>query len=90
VRNQVGAIVATLLWFLVFEPLAALLAALLAGDIAGRSPISKYLPGAALSGIVGATGGHAGLRIGPAIAVASAYVAALALLGGVAMARRDP
>lgn len=90
VRNQVGAIVATLLWFLVVEPLVALLAALLAGDITEQAPISKYLPGAALSGIVGGTGGHAGLRIVPAIAVASAWVGALALVGAAAMVRRDP
>jgi hypothetical protein len=89
-RNQVGAIVATLLWFLVIEPLVALLVALLRGDISDQAPISKYLPGAAFNAIVGGSGAHAGLRIGPAIAVGSAWVAALALGGSVAMMRRDP
>jgi ABC-2 type transport system permease protein len=90
VRNQVGAIVATLLWFLALEPLVGLLAALLQGDISETSAISKYLPGAALGAVVGGAGGDASLRIGPAIAVTAAYVAALALVGGVAMVRRDP
>jgi ABC-type transport system involved in multi-copper enzyme maturation permease subunit len=86
IRNQVGAIVATLLWFLVVEPLVALLVALLRGDISDQAEISRYLPGAALSAIVG----ESGLRIGPAIALASTYVAALAVVGAVAMVRRDP
>jgi ABC-2 type transport system permease protein len=90
IRNQVGAIVATLLWFLALEPLVALLAALLQGDISDQSEISKYLPGAALSAIVGGSGGDAGLPIGPAIAIAAAYVAGLAVVGAVAMVRRDP
>jgi hypothetical protein len=90
IRNQVGAIVATLLWFLALEPLVALVAALVQGDISDQAAISEYLPGAALSAIVGGAGGHGGLRIGPAIALASLYVVALAGLGAVAMVRRDP
>jgi ABC-2 type transport system permease protein len=90
VRNQVGAIVATLLWFLVVEPLVAVLAALIRGDISDQAAISKYLPGAAFDSIVGGVGGDAALRAGPAIAVAAAYVAGLAVVGAVAMVRRDP
>jgi ABC-2 type transport system permease protein len=90
VRNQVGAIVATLLWFLVAEPLLAVLAALVRGNIADQAEISKYLPGAAFDSIVGGVGGDAALGTGPAIALAAAYVAGLAVVGAVAMVRRDP
>jgi ABC-type transport system involved in multi-copper enzyme maturation permease subunit len=90
IRNQVGAIVATLLWFLALEPLVALLAALLQGGISDQAAITEYLPGAALSAIVGGAGGNGGLRIGPAIALSSAYVVALAVVGALAMVRRDP
>ena len=89
-QNQVGAIITTFVWFLVVEPLLAVLAALLAGDISEQSPISKYLPGAAFDALVGGTGGDAGLRFGPALALAIAYVAALSALGALAMTRRDP
>lgn len=90
VRNQVGAIVATLLWFLIVEPLVAVLAGLIQGDITDQAAISKYLPGAAFDSIVGGVSGDAALGAGPAIGLAAAYVAALGVLGAVAMVRRDP
>jgi ABC-2 type transport system permease protein len=85
-RNQVGAIVAVFVWFLIVEHLVALLAALATRDIDNAEAIARYLPGGAFAGIVGATE----LRGGAAIALAAAYVAVLGTLGGFAIARRDP
>lgn len=85
-RNQVGAVVAVFVWFLIVEHLFALLVALAAGNIDDRDAIVRYLPGGAFGGIVGGTE----LRAGAAIALAAAYVAALAVVGGLAMVRRDP
>jgi ABC-2 type transport system permease protein len=85
-RNQVGAIVAVFVWFLIVEHLFALLVALATRDIDNAEAIIRYLPGGAFSGIVGATE----LRGGAAIALAAAYVAVLGTLGGFAIARRDP
>jgi ABC-type transport system involved in multi-copper enzyme maturation permease subunit len=90
VRNQVGALVATFVWFLVVEPLISVLAALLQGDVGRQAAISKYLPGAVFDAVVGGMHGSDALRIGPAIALSAVYVAALAVVGGVAMVRRDP
>jgi ABC-2 type transport system permease protein len=85
-RNQVGAIVAVFVWFLIAEHLLALLAALAFGDVDDTETIIRYLPGGAFGGIVGATE----LRGGAAIALAAAYVAGLGVLGALAMVRRDP
>jgi ABC-2 type transport system permease protein len=85
-RNQVGAIVAVFVWFLIVEHLVALLAALATRDIDNAEVIARYLPGGAFAGIVGATE----LRGGAAIALAAAYVAVLGTLGGLALVRRDP
>lgn len=86
VRSQVGAIVAVFVWFLIVEHLFAILLALAAGDVDKAETIVRYLPGGAFGGIVGATE----LRGGAAIALAAAYVATLAVGGGVVMVRRDP
>ncbi len=85
-RTQVGAIVATFVWFLIAEHLLAILVALAAGDVDDTASILRYLPGGAFGGIVGATE----LSGGAAIALAAAYVAALGVLGGLAIVRRDP
>jgi ABC-2 type transport system permease protein len=86
VRSQVGAIVAVFVWFLIVEHLFAILVALAAGDVDNAEKIARYLPGGAFAGVVGATE----LTGGAAIALAAAYVAALAVVGGVVMVRRDP
>lgn len=91
IQNQVGAIVATFVWFFVGESIIGVVSSLLADGIGERDPVTPYLPGSALQGIIGFEPGDSLLlAAGWATVLTSAYVAALALLGGLAMLRRDP
>jgi ABC-2 type transport system permease protein len=90
VQSQVGTIVIVFVWFLVLENLVTLLSSLLFGELGEPDPVSPYLPGSALGGIVGGEGSDFMLRAGPAILLTLAYVAGLSLLGALAMSRRDP
>jgi ABC-2 type transport system permease protein len=88
IRSQVGAIVAALAWFLVAEPLLALLGFALWRNDWGRSPIDPYLPGSAFDAFV--TGGAGDYIAAPrALLVASAYVVGLLALALLATRTRD-
>ena len=67
-----------------------LLAFALSADVGDPDPITPYLPGSALNGIVGGEGNEFMLRGGWAALLALAYVAGLSLLGALSMTRRDP
>jgi ABC-type transport system involved in multi-copper enzyme maturation permease subunit len=90
VQNQVGTIVSVFVWFLIVESIVGLVAALLFGDLGEPDPVSPYLPGSALGGVVGGQGSEFMLRGGPATALAFGYVAVLSAVGALAMTRRDP
>ena len=90
VQSQVGAIVTVFVWFLVVESLVGVLSGLLLGELGEPDPVTPYLPGSALGGVVGGEGSEFMLRGGPATLLAVGYVAALAALGAVSMLRRDP
>lgn len=90
VQNQVGTIVAFFVWFLVVESLIALVSSLLFTSIGDPDPVSPYMPGSALSGIVGGQGSEFMHRGGPASLLAITYVAGLSALGALAIVRRDP
>ena len=90
-QNQVGAIITVFVWFLVVESIIGVLAGLVFADELGEpDPITPYLPGSALGGIVGGEGNEFLLRGGWAAVLALAYVAGLSLLGALSMTRRDP
>lgn len=90
-QNQVGAIIAVFVWFLVVESIIGVLSGLIFADELGEpDPITPYLPGSALGGIVGGEGNEFLLRGGWAALLALGYVAGLALLGALSMMRRDP
>jgi ABC-2 type transport system permease protein len=90
IQGQVGTIVGILLWFLVVESLVGLLSQLLLGSFGEPDPLTPYLPGSALGGIVGGQGSEFMLRGPYAALLALAYVAGLAALGWLSMTRRDP
>ena len=90
IQGQVGTIVAIFVWFLVVESLVGLVSQLVFGDFGEPDPLTPYLPGNALGGIVGGQGAEFMLRAGPAILLSLAYVGGLALLGALSMTRRDP
>ena len=90
IQSQVGTIVAVFVWFLIVESLIGIVAALAFGSIGDPAPVSPYLPGTALSGIVGGQGAESMLRGGPASLLAITYVAVLSALGALAIVRRDP
>jgi ABC-2 type transport system permease protein len=88
IRSQVGAIVTALAWFLVAEPLLALLGFALWRNEWGRSPVDPYLPGSAFDAFV--TGGAGDYISAPrALAVLAAYVVGLLALALLATRRRD-
>jgi hypothetical protein len=90
-QNQVGAIITVFVWFLVVESIIGVLSGLVFADELGEpDPITPYLPGSALGGIVGGEGNEFLLRGGWAALLALAYVAGLSLLGALSMTRRDP
>ena len=90
IQSQVGAIVAVFVWLLAVESIIGVVSSLLFSDFGEPDPVSPYLPGTALQGIVGGEGSDFMLRGGPSAALAAAYVAGLALVGAVSMLRRDP
>jgi hypothetical protein len=90
VQNQVGAIVGVFVWFLVVESLVSVLSGLIFSEVGERDPVTPYLPGSALNGIVGGEGSELLLRGGWAAVLALGYVAAASVVGAVAIARRDP
>lgn len=90
-QNQVGAIVTIFVWFLIVESIIGVLSGLVfADDLGEPDPITPYLPGSALGGIVGGEGNEFLLRGGWAALLALGYVAGLSLLGVLSMTRRDP
>ena len=90
VQSQVGAIVITFVWFLIAESLVGVLSSWLLTDFAEPDPISPYLLGSVLGGVVGGQGSDY-MHDGPtASLLALVYVAALTAIGAVVMSRRDP
>lgn len=89
-QSQVGAIVVALVWLFIGESIAGVVSGLVFTSPGEPDPISPYLPGSALQGVVGELGGE--FLLGPwwATLVSLGYVAAFALLGALAMRRRDP
>lgn len=90
VQSQVGALVGWFVWFLVVESLFSVLSSLLLTDRGEPDPVSPYLPGSALNGIVGGEGSEYVLGAGWAALLALGYAAAFAVLAGLAITRRDP
>jgi ABC-2 type transport system permease protein len=90
VQSQVGAIVGYFVWIFVVESLVTVLSGLLFTDIGDPDPLSKFLPGSALGGIVGGEGNEFMLRGGTAALLALAYAVVLAALAALSMTRRDP
>jgi ABC-2 type transport system permease protein len=90
IQSQVGALVGWFVWLLVVESLFSVLSSLLLTDVGEPDPLTPYLPGSSLSGIVGGEGSEYVLDAGWAILLASGYALALSVLGAVSMTRRDP
>lgn len=90
VHSQVGALVGYFVWSFVVETVVSVLASLLLTEFGEPDPISKFLPGQALSGIVGGEGSEFALAGGWAALVALGYAVALSILGALSMTRRDP
>jgi ABC-2 type transport system permease protein len=90
VQSQVGALITVFLWFLVVESIIGVLAGLVFGEVGEPDPVTPYLPGSALGGVVGGQGSEFMLRGGWATLLAIGYVTGLAVLGALSMSRRDP
>ena len=90
VQSQVGAIVGWFMWILVFESLVTVIAGLVFTDVGEPDPVSKFLPGSSLGGIVGGEGNEFLLNGGGAAVLAIAYAIGLSALGALSMTRRDP
>ena len=56
VQSQVGAIVGWFMWILVVESLVTVISGLVFTDVGEPDPVSKFLPGSSLGGIVGGEG----------------------------------
>jgi ABC-2 type transport system permease protein len=78
VRNQVGAVVAALLWFLMAEPLVGFL----------LDEVAPYLPGAAADALSGSEDPDRLSQLG-GLAVSVAYAAGACVLGTLAVGRID-
>jgi ABC-2 type transport system permease protein len=89
-QSQVGAIVGALIWLFIVESIIGVVSGLIFTSPGEPDPISPYLPGSALQGIVGEVGDDYLLGPGGAVALSLAYVAAFGALGALAMRRRDP
>jgi ABC-type transport system involved in multi-copper enzyme maturation permease subunit len=81
VRNQVPTLIGICAWLLFVE-------GLLAGDVGGLGDVGRFLPGAAAAAI---SGQDPGALLAPAVGLAllASYAAAAALLGSLAISRRD-
>ncbi|HUP33558.1 MAG TPA: ABC transporter permease [Gaiellaceae bacterium] len=90
IQSQVGAIVAVFVWALIAESLVGVLASWLLTDLGEPDPVSRYLPGSALGGVVGGQGSEYMLSGPPATLLAVAYIAVLSVLGAFVITRRDP
>ncbi len=90
VQSQVGALVGWFVWILVVESLITVLSGLLFTEVGEPDPISKFLPGSSLGGIVGGEGSEFVLPAGWSILLALSYAALLSVAGAVSMTRRDP
>jgi ABC-2 type transport system permease protein len=90
IQNQVGAIITVFVWFLVIESIITLLSGLVFSDVGEEDPITPYLPGSALNGIVGGEGTEFMLRGGWAALLSFGYAVLLSVLGALSMTRRDP
>lgn len=90
VQSQVGAIVGYFVWIFVIESIVTVLSGLLLTEIGEPDPVSRFLPGTALSGIVGGEGSEFALNGGWSALVALGYAAGLSLLATVLITRRDP
>ena len=90
VHSQVGAIIGYFVWIFVAETVITGLSGWLLTDFGEPDPISKFLPGSALGGIVGGEGNEFVLRGGTAALVALVYAVAFSVLGALSMTRRDP
>ena len=90
IQSQVGAIVTVFVWFLIVESLVGVLSALLLTELGEPDPVTPYLPGSALGGIVGGQGSEFMLDGPQATLLALAYLTGLSALGALAITRRDP
>ncbi len=90
VHSQVGAIVGYFVWILVVESIITALAGLLLTDFGKPDPVSKFLPGNSLGGIIGGQGNDFVLNAGGAALLALGYAIVLSVLGALSMTRRDP
>jgi hypothetical protein len=90
VQSQVGALVGWFVWILVVESLITVLSGLLFTEVGEPDPISKFLPGSSLGGIVGGEGSDFVLDGGWAILLALGYAAAFTAVGALVITRRDP
>jgi len=90
VQSQVGAIVGYFIWILVVESLITVVSGLLLTDLDEPDPVSKFLPGSSLGGIIGGEGSEFVLNGGGAAVLALGYAIALSALGALAITRRDP
>jgi len=59
-------------------------------EVGEPDPVSKFLPGSSLGGIVGGQGSEFVLDGGGAAVLAVSYAIVLSVLGAVAITRRDP
>jgi ABC-2 type transport system permease protein len=92
-RRQILGIVGALGWFLIGEPLVAVLGAVLSDAGGDSGPLARYLPGAVLDALVsgeGIFGGDEVLAPLPAFGLALAYVTGLLAIGGALVVWRDP
>ena len=93
-QNQVGAIVTALIWFFIGESVISVVAGLLGDGVGEPDPVSPYLPGSALGGILGFSQGEGAdeFLLSPlaSTGLATAYVVGALVLGALAMMRRDP
>ena len=90
VQSQVGALVGWFIWILVVESVVTVLSGLLLTEVGEPDPVSKFLPGSALGGIVGGEGNEFVLGAGGAALLALGYVTVFSALAAVAITRRDP
>ena len=89
VRSQVWALVATFVWFLVLEPIVALVGLIFDRDD-GYERVAKYLPGSAIDAITSRAGADASLfgwHTGALLALL--YVAGLGAVGLTLVLRQD-
>lgn len=90
VQSQVGAIVLTFVWFLILESIVGVVSSWLLTDFGEPDPVSPYLLGSVLGGIVGGQGSEYVHDAPTATLLAVVYVAVLAAVGAAVMTRRDP